>query len=139
MKIIIDTNIIFSFLLKEESEFRKFIFFSNDINFYTCRYSIIELFKLKDKLLKYSKLSEDKLLNSLYKLLKVIELYNEDLISEKSLKIAYELCKEIDEKDTIFVALTLELNGLLWTGDKKLINHLKSKNFNKFFNLRGGK
>lgn len=33
----------------------------------------------------------------------------------------------IDEKDTPFVALTIDLEGSLWTGDKKLINGLRSK------------
>ena len=40
---------------------------------------------------------------------------------------AFDLCKNIDEKDTIYVALTLELRGGLWTGDKKLINGLEKK------------
>jgi hypothetical protein len=31
------------------------------------------------------------------------------------------------------VALTLELDGLLWTGDKKLITGLRERGFDKFF------
>ena len=33
--------------------------------------------------------------------------------------MAYNLCKNIDKKDLLFIALTLEFNGLLWTGDNK--------------------
>jgi predicted nucleic acid-binding protein len=47
------------------------------------------------------------------------------------LKQAYNLCRGLDEKDTIYIALAIELNGLLWTGDKKLINGLDKKDFNQ--------
>ncbi len=42
------------------------------------------------------------------------------------------LCADIDEKDTLFVALTLELNGKLWTHDEILKTGLKRKGFNSF-------
>ncbi|WP_322744651.1 PIN domain-containing protein [Cuspidothrix issatschenkoi] len=42
-------------------------------------------------------------------------------------------CKDIDESDTPHVALTLQLEGLLWTGDKKLKEGLIIKGFDKFF------
>ena len=83
--------------------------------------------------MKYSQLSEEDVLTTFYSLIKAIEFYNEDLISTSSLRSAYELCSNIDEKDTVFVALTLELEGYLWTGDKKLKNGLLSKGFNRFF------
>ncbi|WP_413176102.1 PIN domain-containing protein [Anabaena azotica] len=41
----------------------------------------------------------------------------------------------MDESDTPHVALTLELEGLLWTGDKKLKEGLIRKGFDKFFEL----
>jgi len=44
---------------------------------------------------------------------------------------AYEMCKDIDETDTPFVALALELNIPLWSGDKRLVKGLKIKEFNK--------
>lgn len=47
--------------------------------------------------------------------------------------MAYHLCHNIDEKDTIFIALTLELYGFLWTEDKKLKQGLQKKGVNKFF------
>jgi predicted nucleic acid-binding protein len=40
-----------------------------------------------------------------------------------------ELVKDIDEFDAPFIALSLELKSPLWTGDKKLINGLKQKEF----------
>ncbi|MBP7534856.1 MAG: hypothetical protein KA783_10450 [Chitinophagales bacterium] len=56
-------------------------------------------------------------------------------MSVKNRQKAYDLCKDIDEKDLAFVALALELNALLWTGDQKLRKGLESKNFGYFYNI----
>lgn len=50
-------------------------------------------------------------------------------ISKENWHEAYGLCADIDEKDTPFVALSLELTVPLWTNDKKLIKGLKKKGF----------
>jgi predicted nucleic acid-binding protein len=43
------------------------------------------------------------------------------------------LCKEIDEKDVPFVALTIELDCELWTFDKPITKGLTALVFTKFF------
>jgi predicted nucleic acid-binding protein len=130
--IIIDTNIIFSSVLSFDSQFISIILDEKNI-FASPTYSFIEIFKHKEKILKRSKLSESQLLELLNILLNKIKFISEKMLSEMSLGYAFELCEDIDEKDTIFVAMTIELNGLLWTGDKKLIEGLKRKGFDKFY------
>ena len=49
---------------------------------------------------------------------------------------AYQLTFDIDEKDTPFIATTISLNSILWTGDKKLITGLRKKGFNDIINTR---
>jgi predicted nucleic acid-binding protein len=51
--------------------------------------------------------------------LRRVNFFKEDKIRKQHWEEAYQLCREIDKDDTLFVALTLELDGLLWTGDKK--------------------
>lgn len=136
MKIIVDTNIIFSTLLKSGYKFRDILFAGSD-EFYSCKWAIAEIFKHKDKILKCSKLSEEILFETLHKIFKNIHFVNDELISNENLKKAYDLCHDIDEKDILFVALTLELNGVLWTGDKELKEGLKKKGFNKFLIREG--
>ncbi len=46
---------------------------------------------------------------------------------------AYRLCKGVDEKDTPYVALTLHLNGRLWTHDSELKTALRARGFDRFF------
>jgi len=133
--IIIDTNILFSALLGKNKKFRDIILSQKDINIYSCKYALVELFKYKEKIQKYSSLNEDDILEFLYNILKKIQLFDENTLTKESLKKAFNLCKDIDAKDIPFVAVTIELNGLLWTGDKKLKNGLKSKGFNLFFEI----
>ena len=66
-------------------------------------------------------------------MLENINFINELGIALKNKRIAYQLCKNLDIKDTMFVALALELNAMLWTGDQKLKNGLRKKGFDNFF------
>ncbi|MBI4315926.1 MAG: hypothetical protein HY679_08320 [Chloroflexi bacterium] len=59
--------------------------------------------------------------------------YWEDLIAPEHRKSAYALCRDVDEADTPHVALALELDALLWTGDKRLKGGLENKGFQRFF------
>ncbi|RLD61014.1 MAG: DNA-binding protein, partial [Bacteroidetes bacterium] len=89
----------------------------------------------KEKIQKYSSFDEGEILELLYNLLKNIHLFDENTLTKESLKIAFDLCNDIDLKDIPFVAVTIELDGLLWTGDKKLKNGLKIKGFNSFYEI----
>mgnify|MGYP001004208834 CR=1 FL=1 len=61
MKIVIDTNILFSALLSKDNKFLNFIFSNNHV-FYTCNYLFLEIYKYKEKISKMSGLSEEELL-----------------------------------------------------------------------------
>lgn len=130
--IVVDTSIVFSALLNDRSRFTD-ILLRSDHKLYVCEFMIVELFKHKDKLVYTSRLSEDDILRLLYILLRRVNVFKEDLISVEIRRAAYALCVDVDEKDTPHVALTLELNGLLWTGDEKLKTGLRGKGFDRFF------
>jgi len=133
--IIVDTNILFSALLGKNKKFRDILLSQKNINLYSCKFTLVELFKYKEKIQKYSSFDEGEILELLYNLLKNIHLFDENTLTKESLKIAFDLCYDIDLKDIPFVAVTIELDGLLWTGDKKLKNGLKIKGFNSFYEI----
>jgi predicted nucleic acid-binding protein len=108
-----------TFLLKELNEHEKL----------SCYMLYVELFDKKEKIVRYSKIPESELLELLYLVLKKIQFINEYQISQVSWNKALELTEGIDVKDVSFVALTIESNGILWTGDKKLHTGLKAKGF----------
>ncbi len=78
-------------------------------------------------------LSEQETLEALYSLTSHLEFVNEAHIAVGTWAEAYRLCKDIDEKDTPYVALTLHLDGLLWTEDEELITGLRARGFVQFF------
>lgn len=80
-----------------------------------------------------SKATEDEVYEILYKTLHKINFVNEETISLANFIEAYKLCVDVDEKDTPFVALTLELEAELWTKDDALKRGLIKKGFDSFF------
>lgn len=132
MRIVIDTTMIFSLLLGKNAKMRD-TFFDPENRFYAPNYVIGEIFEKKEKILKYSALSEAELYELLYRIFEKIRFVAETLVSHENRQKAYELCRDIDEDDTPIIALALQLNAVTWTGDKKLKAGLKSKGFNPFF------
>jgi predicted nucleic acid-binding protein len=132
MKVVIDTNSLFSSLLLH-NERRRAVLFSKAYQFYCPNYLFVELFKHKEKILRYTKATEAEVYEYLAHILEHIRFVNPALISPVHKETAYTLCADVDEHDTVFVALTLELEALLWTGDKTLREGLQQKGFQKFF------
>lgn len=135
MKIVVDTNIIFSVLLNSNGSIGNILFNSNDIfQFYSCEYMRYEIDKHWNKLLKISKLKESELRESHYKVLSKLHFINEQIIPSITWKFSEEIVQDIDIDDADFIALTKHIKGYLWTGDKELYDGLKNKNFTKVYN-----
>ena len=130
--IIVDTNIIFSALVNKNSKISSFLL-SPTHPLVMPKYGFVELFKHKEKISKVSKHSSDEILEMLYELIRRIDFFDENAISVDALQKSWSLVKDVDPKDMLFVALTIEMNGLLWTGDVKLRSGLLLKGFDSFF------
>ena len=130
MKVIIDTNIIFSSLLKTHTTFGQIIFNSDGIfEFYSPHYLRTEIRKHWDRIKRISKLSDQELEESYDSLLTKITFINEEIIPQKIWEDSEKITEGIDLNDTDFVALAKYLKGKLWTGDLELRNGLKKKGF----------
>jgi predicted nucleic acid-binding protein len=126
MKIVLDSNIIFSALLSSNNKFQ-YLLFSKEFKFFSCNFLFVEIFKNKEKLQRISKLSEEELLIQLTNIFSKIRFIPEEFIPRDIFINAYNLCKDIDESDTPFLATALFLKAKLLTGDKKLIKTLREK------------
>jgi predicted nucleic acid-binding protein len=130
MKIIVDTNIVFSAILNSNSRIGKILLNSRGhFHFFSCNYLKVEIQKHRDKLLKITKLKEEELSELEELIIQHITFIDERLIPQVLLVKTEDFLKEIDPNDTVFVALNQLLDGKLWTGDMKLYNGLKAIRF----------
>jgi predicted nucleic acid-binding protein len=137
VKVVVDTNIVFSALLNANSEIHEVLLNPTSLfEFYSPELMLEELEKYSSKLISLSKLSNSQMKEAKSRLLRCVTLISEEVISENSWLRAYELTKDVDENDTPFLALSIELNCPLWTGDKKLIEGVKLKGFDSVMNTR---
>jgi len=132
MRIIVDSNIVFSAVLNSKGKIGQLIINgSKHFTFYTVGLLEKEIKTHKDKILKISGFSNEQFENVYQTVTGRIKFVDEILISDKCLSEAIDLVKDIDENDALFVALANHINAQLWTGDKKLARGLKRKGYTK--------
>lgn len=135
MNIVVDTNIIFSGILSPNGTISDLLLNSpNTFDFYAPSAIVDELKKHHKKLVKLSGISKDELDFLKRTVMKKIDLIDLEAIQQITWEKASELTKNVDEFDTPFVALSLELDSPLWTGDKKLIRGLEQKGIDWILN-----
>jgi predicted nucleic acid-binding protein len=125
MRIVVDTNIVFSAVLNTNSKIAKIILKPNSgLNLYATDTLRNELFEHKSKLKKLAGYTEDEYLNLTSLVISRIRFINAGLIPVKIFRKAELLLHEIDIDDTEFVALAEHIRGVLWTGDREMTNRL---------------
>ena len=132
--VVIDANRIFSELIGANHRLRATFTAEPETEFLCPKYVMVELFKHKERIAASTGLDEDSLLALLHSLLERIRFFDEDAISIGSWAEAWRLCRDVDENDVAYVALTLEMDGDLWTSDRELEVGLRKKGFTRFFN-----
>jgi len=131
-KIIVDTNIVFSALLNINSRIGQILINGkNHFDFYSPEYIRFEIFKHKDKIKSIGKFTDNEFLETYGLILKNITILNHTIIPTEIYSKAEMMCKDIDIDDTIFVAVSDFTQGLLWTGDLKLLNGLAKKGYKR--------
>ena len=95
MRVVIDTNIIFSALLRSNSRELE-ILENQSHNVFYCQLSTIEIFKHKDKLVTLSNLSEEEIISNYYQVLKHLRPVYEKEIPFEMREQAVKLCGNLD-------------------------------------------
>ena len=133
MKVIVDSNIIFSALLNTQSTIGDILLNSQDqLEFYTCGYLREEIETHKAKILKNTGYDESEFREIELLIYEELTFFTESLITFDIWKKAADLVREVDMDDIAFVALSLFLDLKIWTGDKKLKEGLRAKGFDNF-------
>lgn len=131
--VVVDANIAFKTLVANRGDLRDRLGSGSDAVFFGPRYLFVELFKHKERLAGAARINEGELLEALHTLVSRLEFINEVNIPVGTWMEAYRLCRPVDENDTPYVALTLHLDGRLWTDDAVLKSGLRAAGFDRFF------
>ncbi len=131
-RVVIDSNILFRALRSANKAIRDALD-TPDCSFYAPNFVMLEIFKHKERLLKNAPLSEPEMLDVLKLLLAKIHFLPEESIALENAIAAHRLCSGIDENDTPFLALALELDAQFWSMDEVLKSGLKKKGYWNFY------
>jgi predicted nucleic acid-binding protein len=130
---VIDANVLFSAFISGRDLYR--LLFSEH-TIYLPDYALLELDKYKTRILQKTRLNEREFQNFVLALFNHVTVVPRMVLSHGSITRANQLCKGIDEKDTMYVAVALELYVTLVTNDKVLYHGLKKRQFHRTALLR---
>lgn len=122
MKLVIDTNYLFSFFWRS-SLIKKLLLSEHDL--YSPEFALEELDNHKEEIMQKTKLNPDEFEEFITKLKKIVEFIPFPQYT-KSVPKAYELLPD-HPKDLDFLALALEMNAALLSKDKELKKQVKVK------------
>jgi predicted nucleic acid-binding protein len=134
---VVDTNVLFSALLRKSARFAE-VLLTSDRRFLINELVVVELFKHKEKIVRLSRLGDEDVVHLFYELLRELELYKEELVAPANRAKAAELCQDVDLTDAPRVAIALETGGpsgqATWgKPNQKLKQGLRAKGFARFF------
>lgn len=137
MRIVVDTNIVFSAILNTDSKIARILIQpKTKLNFYSTEHLLQEIHDHKSKLKGLTDYSDEELDRMIQLVTTRIRFINVKLIPLELYNKAENLTSSIDPDDTEFIALTEHIKGKFWSGDKELIKGLKAKSWNKFVNTK---
>ena len=128
MNYVIDANVLMSILISGKAIYKPVLSF---YNFILPEFALIEIDKYKELIFENSKLGKTELINFSYSVFSEITILPNFVMDDFVIEKAIELTKNIDIKDVIYIALSMQLDLTLLTRDKKLIKGVKKKKYNK--------
>ncbi len=118
IRIVVDSNIIFSLIIKGKSSAYLDIFLNDDIEAYAPE-DVIREFRIHRRTLKNKSEDFERGVFLAFSFVRIIprEFYLD------TIERAYSICRGFDEKDSPFVGLALKLEIPIWTNDKGILEN----------------
>ena len=126
MRVVVDTNIVFSAILSTETKIGDLLMNSDDaFDLFSGYYLQHEIHKHRNRLMEISGMTDDELEVSKNHIFSRLSFISEEQIPYDFWHEALPLVRDVDMNDIAFVALNNFLKATLWTGDKRLLNQLR--------------
>ncbi len=125
---IIDANVLMSILISEKAIYKPLL---NYYNFILHEFTLVEIDKYKEVIFEKTKMQKNELINFSYSVFSEITILPNYIMDKFVIEKAVELTKSVDIKDVNYIALSMQLDLILLTRDKKLITGVNKKKFNK--------
>lgn len=136
MKIVVDTNIIFSAMLNPSATIGQIIIYGQrhqQFEFFAPNLLKEEIKRHRNKIIEVSKSIDDITFEDIRdEIFRCVNFISEEQIPFEFWHDAIPLVRDTDMDDIAFVALAEYLDAKLWTGDKKLLSGIEKRGFTRF-------
>jgi predicted nucleic acid-binding protein len=118
---VLDANILFSAVLRGKTFYEQLF---STCRFYLPDFGLVELEKYRSKILQKTSLDFGVLQSFTLALFRQIVVVPRFTLSDETIARAFLLCKDADERDTMYIACAIELEIPFVTRDKRIYEHL---------------
>jgi predicted nucleic acid-binding protein len=130
MTIVVDANILISAIVNPDSFIGiTLLTQNNNVDYVLPSFAIEEALIHKERICKTLQIDKSFFDNNLNAVHNACLVFASESILPKYSKVAIQIVEKIDPKDAIYVAFSLALDALIWTGDLKLYKALRKKDF----------
>ena len=132
MKIVVDTNVIFSALLSPSGKIGQILIYGQrQFEFYAPNLVKVEVKRHRAKIIQLGELTDPDFEDTRDDIFDCLNFISEEQIPYQYWQEAIPLVRDTDMDDIAFVVLSEYLDAQLWTGDKKLLKGLTNMGFTK--------
>jgi len=136
MFVVVDAYIVFSAMLNTQSRIGQLLLNGPDsITFIAPDFLLTELHRHHAKICRITRMTSDETVVVRHIVCSAIRFVSEELISPQVLQEAEMLVADTDPKDAIYVALAMQFDCPIWSGDQKLRQGLRPKGFHSFISM----
>ena len=132
-RLAVDANVLFGALISGRDEYLTLF---ADYQLFLPDFALHEIQIYQEIILRKTKLAPEKLQAFTLNLFDQVTVVPNFLISTQSYLRAFELCKRVDEKDTPYLALSMEFDIHLLSKDEELVNGLRGQGYEKVITLK---
>lgn len=127
-----DANVIFASLISGKENYERMF---SDNKFFVPDFALAEIQKYQPEILRKTKLTFEELKAYTLGIFDRLTVVPNLVVSTQSYLQAFHFCRDIDEKDTPYLALAIEFGIDLLTNDLELVEGLRRKDYTKVIAL----